>query len=186
MWLVFLLLILLISLIFSSIEINLCKIDVIEKNYNYRIIITLKLFGIFKILFIKLDKNRVMFLGKKLDVNKYKIRKIDKELFDLLKSFKIELKKIDFTCKVGLIDIGLTNLLVILFSSIFPIIVKNRIKKEKFKFKVFPEYNKFCFKFDGKIIISLKTLTIIKLYFKNIKSKMTHNKSKNYNVKESF
>ena len=58
MWLVFLLLIFIIGIVFSTLEINLSEIFFQEKNFNFRIIISYKLFGFFKILFLKLDKNR--------------------------------------------------------------------------------------------------------------------------------
>ena len=186
MWLVFLLLILIIGIIFLTIEINLSEIILTEKSFNFRIIISLKLFGFLKILFFNLDKNRIQILGKKFNISKYKIKKIDKKVFKLLRDFDIKLKKVVFECKIGILDVGLTNIGVILFSSIFPIIIKNRVSKKDFNFKVLPEYNKLCFRFRGKFIISLKILTLLKLYFKNIKLKMKHNKNKNYDVKESF
>ena len=186
MWLVFLLLIFMIGIIFSTLEINLSEIFFQEKKFNFKIIISFKLFGFFKVLFLRLDKNRAKILGEKFNISKYKIKKIDKKVFKLLKDFDIKFKKVDFICKIGILDIGLTNIVIVLFSSVFPIIIKDRVARKDFNFKVFPEYNKLCFKAKGKFIISLKILTLLKLYFKNKKLKMMHNKSKNYDVKESF
>ena len=186
MWLVFLLIILILGIIFSKIEINLNELYFNEKSYNFKITVALKLFFIIKVISIKLDKNKILLLGKKLKINKFKIRKIDKKVFDLIKSFKIKIRKIDFVCKIGAISISLTNFFVVLFSTLFPIFVKNRVKRENFKFKVLPEYNKLLLNFSGNFIISIKLLTLIKIHFKNIKSKYEHNKNKNYDVKEIF
>ena len=186
MWLVFLFVLLFIGIIFSKLEINLSKIYFYEKDYNFNITLTLKLFFIIKAISIKLDKNKILLLGKRLNINKYKIRKIDKKIFDLIKDFKIKIKKIDFTCKIGVIDIGLTNFIVILFSTLFPIFVKDRVKRKNFKFEVLPEYNKLLLDFQGKFIISIKISRLIKLHFKNIKSRFEHNKNKKYEVKEIY
>lgn len=186
MWLVFLLLILLIGLIFASLEINLNKIDISKDNYNFKIVISLKLFGFFKILFFKLDRFGLKIFNKKINVSRYNLKKIDKKSFNLLKDLDIKLKKVNFSLKIGLVDITLTNFSVILFSSFIPYFVRNRIKNKKIKYQVLPEYNKFYLYFKGNFAVSIKILTLIKFYFKNIKSETAHNKSKNYSVKESF
>ena len=186
MWLVFLFVILILGIILSKLEIKLSKIYLNEKNFDFEFFVSLKLFYILKILSIRLDKNRIILLGKRLNISKDEIKKIDKKIFNLIKSFNIKIRKADFTCKIGVIDIGITNFFVILLSTLFPIFVKNRVKRQNFKFKVLPEYNKFLLNFNGKFIISVNILTLIKLHFKNIKSKIAHNKNKNYEVKEIF
>ena len=187
MWLVFLLFIFLLGIVFSNIEINLCNIYLLEKNYNFKISISLKLFGIFKILFVDLDRFGIKFFNKKIFFNKSNLlKKIDKETFKLLENLNIKLKKVNFVLKVGLIDIGLTNIAVVIFSTIFPIYINNRIERKKVKYKILPEYNKLYIDFKGKFIVSMKFFKFIKFYLKNIKTKTTHNKNKNYNVKESL
>ena len=187
MWLVFLLVILLlIGIFFSDVEVNLQKINILEKNYNFKIIISLKLFGILKILFIKLDKLGIKILNKKIKINKKNIKKIDKKSFDLLKDMNLKLTKVNFNIKVGLIDITLTNISIILLSSFIPFLLKGRIKRKKIKYQILPEYNKFYLYFNGNFAISIKLYKLIEFYFKNINLKIEHNKSKNYSVKESF
>ena len=186
MWLVFLLVIFILGIIFSKIEINLNELYFNEKSYNFKITVALRMFYFIKIISIKLDKNRILLFNKRLKIKKFNVRKIDKKLLELIKSFKIKIRKIDFVCKIGVISISLTNFFVILFSTLFPIFVKDRIKRENFSFKVLPEYNKLLLDFKGDFIISIKLLTLIKIHFKNIKSKFEHNKNKNYEVKEIF
>lgn len=186
MWLVFLLLILLIGLFFANVEVDLQSINVTEKNYNFKIIISLKLFGILKILFVKLDRFGIKIFNKKIDINKKNIKKIDEKNFKLLKDMDIKLEKVNFIAKAGLLDISLTNILVVLISSFIPFLLNGRIKRKKLKYQVLPEYNKICLYFKGNFAISIKFYKLIKFYFKNIKSKTEHNKSKNYSVKESF
>ena len=89
MWIVFLLIILILGILFSKIEINLNELYFNEKNYNFKITVSLKLFFVIKVISIKFDKNRALLLGKKLNINKYKIKKFDKRLFNLIEKFKI-------------------------------------------------------------------------------------------------
>ena len=187
MWLVFLLLILLsIGIILSSVELKLVNINVSEKKYNFKIIISIKIFSFFKILFFSIDRFGIKIFNKKISIKKFKMKKINKEAFELLKSLNVKLKKVNFNMEVGLVDIFLTNFFIILFSTIFPNLIKGRIKSKNVKYRVLPKYNKFYINFKGKFVISIKLLKLIKFYFKNIKSKNTHNKIKNCNVKESF
>lgn len=191
MWLVFLLLIfLLIGIIFSSVEANLYSINVSERNSNFKISVSWKLFGFFTVLLIHLDKFGMKFFNKKILYKKFmkklEIKKVNKEVLSFFKGLDIKYKKIYFTLKVGLIDVSLTNIAVVVLSSIVPIFLKNRVKQKNMNYEILPEYHKLDLNFKGKIIISIKSLTLIKLYLKNIKSEMAHTKSKNYNVKESF
>ena len=87
----------------------------------------------------------------------------------------------------------LTNLVIILFSSVFPNFIKNRIEPKKVKYKILPDSSKMSeesillnLELTGEIRLSIKSLKIVKLYFENINNKIAHNKNKNYGVKESF
>lgn len=190
MWLVFLLLIILIGFLYSNVEADLYNIDITEKKIDFKIKIYLKFFGIIKIFSITLDKVGIKVFNKKIAyskiISKRDLEKINKQSFEIFKRFDIDFDKINFKLKIGLIDMGITNLIIIVFSSIFPNLVKNRVKRKNLKFEVLPDYKDFCLKLEGKISISIKTLALIKLYFKNIKIENEHNKNKNYGVKESF
>lgn len=195
MWLVFLLLILILGILCSTIEASLYRIELTDKKFDLKLVISLKLYGIIKIVHVDCNENGIKFLNKRItykeiilkakedDLN---IKKISIDFFDLLKQADLKFKKMYFTLKVGLLEMSLTNIAIIVFSSIFPIFVKSKVKKQNLKYDVLPEYNKILIFLRGKINISVKSLNLIKLYFKNIKPQITHNKIKNCDVKESF
>ena len=183
MWLVFLFSILILGIIYSSLEAKIYSINILEKDYNFKVIISFKLFGILKIFSFRLDKIGIHFFSKKIVYKKVDKEKID---FELFKQINLKLKKSYFTLRVGIEDVFLTNIVLVLLSSLIPVYAKEEIKKNNLKYKILPEYNKICLRLDGKINLSVKVFNLIKLYFKNKTLKFTHNKSKNYGVKESF
>ncbi len=166
MWLVFLLALILIGIIFSRVEVDLREIYITDKDYNFKIIISLKLFGKIKVLFLKLDRFGLKLFGKKLNINTNKIKKIDKDTFKLLKDLKLDLEKVNFNLKIGLIDLTLTNLAIVLFSSLFPNLVRNRLKSENLRYEVLPEYNKFYINFKGNFSVTVKLLRLLKINFR--------------------
>lgn len=189
MWLVFLLLFIVLGIVCSSIELNLYKIELTDKKFDFKLIVEFKLFGLFKILQMKLDRDGVKFLNKIITYKEIKL-KAEKDNINISKiDFKvldINLKKVYFKLKVGLLDIALTNIVIVIFSTIFPLFIKSKVKRKDLRYEIFPEYNKFCLFLNGKISVSIKPKSLIKLYFKNIKKENVQNKSKNYDVKESF
>ena len=180
MWLVFLISLLFIGFIFSSIEISLNEIVVTEEKQYFKIIIYFKLFSILKIFFLKLDRYGIKIFNKNIPITREKLKSIDKGSFDLLRDLDIKLESVNFVLKVGVIDINLTNIAIVVASTLFPILIRNRIKNKNknLKYEILPEYDKLKFHFNGKISVSVKLLTFIKLHFKNIKSENTHNKRK--------
>ncbi len=178
MWLVFLISLLFIGFIFSSIEISLNEIVVTEEKQDFKIIIYFKLFSILKIFFLKLDRYGIKIFNKNIPITREKLKSIDKGSFDLLRDLDIKLESVNFVLKVGVIDINLTNIAIVVVSTLFPILIRNRIKNKNLKYEILPEYDKLKFHFNGKISVSVKLLTFIKLHFKNIKSENTHNKRK--------
>ena len=178
MWLVFLFLILLIGFWLSRVEICLRNVDISEKNYDYKIDISFKLFGILKLFSLKLDRYGLKIFNKKIPISLKNVRKLDKRSLDLLKDLSLNLKKVKFVLKIGIIDVGLTNIAIVLFSTIFPLFIRKRVKPKNLKYEILPEYNKFCIKFNGKIIVSVRLLNLIKFHFKNKKTEITHTKNK--------
>ena len=164
--------------IFSSIEISLNEIVVTEEKQDFKIIIYFKLFSILKIFFLKLDRYGIKIFNKNIPITREKLKSIDKGSFDLLRDLDIKLESVNFVLKVGVIDINLTNIAIVVVSTLFPILIRNRIKNKNLKYEILPEYDKLKFHFNGKISVSVKLLTFIKLHFKNIKSENTHNKRK--------
>lgn len=190
MWLVFLLILFCILWIFSNIEIDLKNIDISKKSMNFKIIIYLNLLFIFKFEILKFDKYKYRFFFEKYFHNELKsktdIKYIKNIIFEIIKKFNIKLKKANFVLKIGLIDMSLTNIAIVVFSSLFSIYLKNNYKLPKIQYKVFPNYNNFIINFQGNISVSFKTIKLIKYYFLNIKRINTNNKLKNYKVKESY
>lgn len=189
MWLVFFVVILIFGIYFSSIEAKLYNIYLTEKKSNYNVKLIFKLFRFFSIFSINLDNSGIKILGQKiLYSQKFKNkRKIDENILELFfKDNNVVLKKFDIIIKIGLIDRALTNIVIVLISSIFPFYIKKRIDRKDLKYNIFPSYNKLLFEMKGNINITIKTSIFVKKFFKNIKSKITHNKNKNYEVKESL
>ena len=188
MWLVFFVVCVFMGILLSSIELELVNIDVTEKKCDFKWNILLKIFYFLKIKIFVLDKYGIKFfnktfLYKNLILNKSTF-KLNNEIIDLIKKLNIKINKSEFEIYVGLIDITPTNIAVVMFSSIMPCLLKKNNKK--IKYKILPEYNRLHFKFNGKISISISILNLLKFYFKNIKREITHNKYKNYEVKESL
>ena len=190
MWLVFLLLILVLGILYSKIEISLYSIDITDNTADFNEIISLKIFGLLKILKIRFNKYGIQVLNKRISykslLSNKNLKKINKQSLKTFERLNISFDKVDFKMKLGLIDMSLTNSVIVVFSSVFPNLIKNRVNMKNLSYEVLPDYKNFCIKLEGKISLSIRTLTLVKIYFKNIKSENEHNKNKNYRVKESY
>ncbi|MBR2290023.1 MAG: hypothetical protein IJ867_05410 [Clostridia bacterium] len=190
MWLVFLLLIVILGILFSKIEANLYSVQITEKNADFKAVVSLKFFGILKIFNVYLNKTGLRFLNKKIAyqeiMSKREIKKVNKEALEMLKDFQMKLDKIDFTVKIGLMDMTLTNIAIVVLSGVLPVILQNRVKEKNRKYEILPDYQNLCLELKGRITISIKFLVLLKIYFKNRKTEIVHNKNKNERVKESF
>ena len=136
MWLVFLLLILLFGILLSKIEFNLYNLDILEKKIDFKADISLKLFCFLRILSIRINNKEIERFNKKIP----KVKE--------LKKFHINIDRIRFKAKIGLLDMGLTNIVIIIFSSVFPNLIKKRIKRKKLKYEIIPDYKNLCFKLE--------------------------------------
>lgn len=183
MWLVFLFLIFIFVIAFSKAEINLYSINIHEKKINFRADLKLKIFGLLKIVLVRFSDKETRVLRV---ISRNSIKAVNKDDFEFIKKLNIQIDKILFDMKIGLIDVSFTNVAIIIFSTIFPKIIKNMVKMENVKYKVFPKYDQLCLEVKGKISFSFRIMELIKLYYENIKKKNEHNKSKNYGVKESL
>ena len=151
---IFIILIITILLIFSTIEINIGNLNIcipkIEDrilNNNYKISISLKIFKKIKIL--KFDirktrlekmeiKNKTQELQQKLIKNQ---NKFDIEFLKILKDLKIQIDKLDLEINVGIEDAAITSYLVGIISIILALLLKNQIKDyNKQKFIINPIY----------------------------------------------
>ena len=197
MWLVFLFLIVILGIVYSKLEVNLYHVVVQEKDWDFNTSIAFKFFGFLTICVFKIDKKYIRFLHFKMPykkmISKEKMKQINKDALEILKKLHLQLDKVNFDLRIKLVDIVLKNLVIILFSSVFPNFIKNRIEPKKVKYKILPDSSKMSeesillnLELTGEIRLSIKSLKIVKLYFENINNKIAHNKNKNYGVKESF
>jgi len=190
MWLVFLLIIVTIGILLAKIEIVLYSVDITEKCMDFNLILYLKLFYFFKILKVRFNRHGLKIINKKIEykelMSKRDFKRFNRQSFEIFKRFNINFNKVNFRLKIGLVDMALTNIVIVVFSSVFPNLVKNKVKRKNLNYKIFPDYKNFCVKLDGRISVSIKLLSLIKLYLKNIKLENEHNKNKNYRVKESY
>lgn len=163
---------LIIVTIFSSIEIHIKNIRIssyelpkIHLNKDYKIIITLKLFG--KIGFFKLNLGKTQLEEKKL-LNKIEQRVINKSddfksglsrLLRLIKLSKVENLNLDI--KIGLEDAAINAILIGVISTIVPIILRNNADRSKTFWNVNPVYNRNSLKINLDTTISLKLLNIL-------------------------
>ena len=178
MWLVFLFFIL-IGIIFSEL-----KITLLEVSKNFKVKVSLNFFKIIPVFIIFLRKEGIYFCGKNISYKKFiKNEKVDElkknikeiildrvrlknkvnEQIEILKLVSLKINKINFTLKIGLKDIFLTNEVIVLFSTIIPIYLRN-INNKKIKYRILPDFNKFKFEFKGKISVSIRFLVFLKLY----------------------
>lgn len=177
MWLVFLLflsIILLLGIIYSKIELDLQHIRITEKSIEYKLKASFKLFGLFTVIVVHFDEEGIKILKRKIDYKKMKMKnetiKFYKKLIRILK--KVKFDKINFVLKIGLIDVFLTNDVIVIISSAFPMVIKNKVKRKKLNYKILPEYNKLNFYLSGTIKFSIKSLELREFIFRILSNRL--------------
>lgn len=166
--LVFLLLIILILFITSTIKVNieefeLYNINLKNEKLNYKIYIELYLFGIIKIIKLKLKNKYIN--NNKLPKNKKNI----KLFFDN----KIVLENIKLKISLGTKSIQLTTAFVFILNTIISIILSQKIKEydnNKYFYSTLPIYNNNdVLQISLNSIISIKLVHIIYIIYSLIK-----------------
>ena len=161
--------ILIISILLSTLKINIEKFKLINVNLENRklinkIFIEIYLFGIFKIFKIKL-KNNYFKRNNKILKNK----KVINILFDK----KIKLEKANIKIELGTKNIQSTVASVFIVNNIISIIFAKKIKKfedNKFFYSVLPLYNsQDILQISLNIIISIKYVHIIYIIYSLLK-----------------
>ena len=171
-----------IGLVFSKIKINIKNITIINKDKNFDIEIKIYLFGILKILKIKINSENMIILKSKIKLQKIKkkilknfnVNKIENSIFKRI-TFR-ELKKLQLnviTLKIYLEystnNILLTTYSVPVISTIFGFLYNLSIKKYdslNYYFKINPMYlNKKYFYIEGESIIEIKMVHIISIMY---------------------
>ena len=171
-----------IGLVFSKIKINIKNITIINKDKNFDIEIKIYLFGILKILKIKINSENMIIFKSKIKLQKIKkkilknfnVNKIENSIFKRI-TFR-ELKKLQLnviTLKIYLEystnNILLTTYSVPVISTIFGFLYNLSIKKYdslNYYFKINPMYlNKKYFYIEGESIIEIKMVHIISIMY---------------------
>lgn len=144
-------LVLLISLIFSKINIEIINFRFNSQtkrhiNKDYQIIIKLKAFGIipifkFKITKTKLEKLKLQEKVKNINFKFLENNKIDKKILQSIKEIKISIKKFNLQADIGTENASLTSIIVPILSTILAILLQKNMKKiENQTFIIQPVY----------------------------------------------
>ena len=174
-------------IIFSTIQINLKKIDISNNNnknelkYDYKIFLDLYFLNKIKFISIKIDKEKM----KKLDIKK-KLQKINfsnmkkelpskDEVKELLKKLDIEVTKFNLSAEIGTEDVIITSVIIALLSASIgmglAVVVKD-YKKEKYYYKIVPLYNnKNQIKLNLNCIFKVKMVHIIYIIYVFLKKR---------------
>ncbi len=161
----------------SKIEIEIKDLDIStlrEKNNiidkNYKIIVSLAIFNKWKIIKLKVKKDRIRDIReikiiKKIDMQFLKNNKKTKGIAKAIKELQIEIKELEMHIEIGTEDAALTAISVGIISSIIGILLKDKITP-KDKFEIQPIYIQ-------KNLINLKlncifTIDLMHYIYKNI------------------
>ena len=135
----------------SKIEIEIKDLDIStlrEKNNiidkNYKIIVSLAIFNKWKIIKLKVKKDRIRDIReikiiKKIDMQFLKNNKKTKGIAKAIKELQIEIKELEMHIEIGTEDAALTAISVGIISSIIGILLKDKITV-KDKFEIQPIY----------------------------------------------
>lgn len=183
----FFFLIFILGLIFSKVKLVINKLEldntVCKQGYLRDIDgrIKIYLFGIIKILSIKINKTRIKKASIKNFLNKDKLTAIEGKIaknvsfkdIKEVKNIKINLEKLDMNLNLGTEDVIITSLLIFVISNIVTFIVVkniNKTNKKKYHYIINPCYqNKNVFILDVNCIISIKTVHIINMLYRFLK-----------------
>lgn len=130
----------------SKIEIEIKNLDISTMrqniiNKNYEIIIALVIFNKWRIIKLKITKDKIKKIRKskmikRLDTKLLKNKKTNKSIIQTIKELKIEIKKIEMQIEIGLEDAALTAISVGIVSGIIGILLKDKITaKDKYEIK---------------------------------------------------
>lgn len=172
MWIVFLLFTLVLGFIFSKIKISIEKIKIDIKSFIFKVKVSFLWFGIIKIFNIELNQNGIKIFNKHI---KYKKLINEEKLEKIKRDFKFDIKNIEklnpkvelirFNLKLGTEDIFITTFLVTIISVFITELFRRKLKMINLKkayYKILPEFNKNEIFYEGKTLVSIKTMNIFK------------------------
>ena len=162
-----------INIIVKNIKISSQKINGRYIQDDYQIIFQIALFRIIKIFEITINRDKLKKISseRRLEKIKNKIKKsdikINKKMLKEIKNLKFEISDLNLIIKLGTEDAALTAILTGILSSLFGIVLKNKIDDDKDnEFKIIPVYiNKNLINLKLDCIISFKMLHIIYMLY---------------------
>lgn len=187
--------------IFSTLNIRIQKLYFSNQNlekmkWDYLVFLELSLFGMIKIIKLRIDPDRVARMIRKFKV-KEKMQEMDfkqmkqdlpdkKEQIEIIKRLKINLEEFHFVLELGTKDVLITSAMIAFLSSILGIAIARVIKKyqeEKYEYKMIPVYqNKNIINLNANCIIQVKMVHIIGIIFTLVrkrKEKQKHERTSN-------
>ncbi len=190
-----------VSIIFSTLNIQIQKLYFSNQNlkkmkWDYLVFLELSLFGMIKIIKLRIDPDRVARMIRKFKV-KEKMQEMDfkqmkqdlpdkKEQIEIIKRLKINLEEFHFVLELGTKDVLITSAMIAFLSSILGIAIARVIKKyqeEKYEYKMIPVYqNKNIINLNANCIIQVKMVHIIGIIFTLVrkrKEKQKHERTSN-------
>ena len=190
-----------VSIIFSTLNIQIQKLYFSNQNlkkmkWDYLVFLELSLFGMIKIIKLRIDPDRVARMIRKFKL-KEKMQEIDikqmkqdlpdkKEQIEIIKRLKINLEEFHFVLELGTKDVLITSAMIAFLSSILGIAIARVIKKyqeEKYEYKMIPVYqNKNIINLNANCIIQVKMVHIIGIIFTLVrkrKEKQKHERTSN-------
>lgn len=135
----------------SKVEVEIKNLDISTQrekpniiNDNYEIIVSLAIFNKWKIIKLKIRKDKIKEIRKskiikRLDTKFLKNKKVQKGITKRIKELQIEIKKIEMYIEIGTEDAALTAISVGVVSSIIGILLKDQITMND-KFEIQPIY----------------------------------------------
>jgi hypothetical protein len=179
MWLVFCFIgFIILGIIFSKIEITLKNIVLNQTKQDFLIELKILFFGFIKICTVNFKNNEFIIYGKRisykqiLSSKEFKRLKLDfkktnfNEVINNFKKLKPKISIVKFLLKIGFGEMFLTQIFIVIISTILPLLTRLKIFEINFKkidYRILPEFNKLGLEFSGKLNIEFKTFEIIKL-----------------------
>ena len=160
-------------------ELNNLKNETLSISCNYKLVFSLYLFNKIKWISIKLNKDKVTKIYKKMKIDRFDFKKLEQNFkFEDLKQLKTldpKISYLNFLVKVGVEDTILTTFIIFVISTIISILLPYTIKKyekDKYYYQILPLYiNKNVYEIKLDCIIEVKMVHIINIIYVFLKKR---------------
>lgn len=175
----FCLIFLILGLLFSKIKIDIESFEINLNKINFKINLSLFLFGFIKIFTAKISEKGIKIFGKIYTFKAFfkknlkDILKNKNEDKKILKKLKIKIDYANFKLKLGIDNVFITAFLVTAISGIIAITFNKKIKfakLKKCKYVVLPEFNKNEINYKGILKLSINCINLLNLINLNNKN----------------